>query len=110
MTEHPTATDIDDPNVSGTRPIASYDVSPIARGGQALAFAVEPFVDVWAQAQPLTRPHYDEIAKNKELLKLNPDLEKYELLDRSGNLLLITARADGRLVGYFLWIIAPHPH
>jgi hypothetical protein len=99
MPQQPAGADID-----------ARNVSPVVRGGQALAFAVEPFVDVWSEARPLTRPHWDEIAKNKELLKLNPDLQKYELLERSGNLLLVTARGDGKLVGYFLWIIAPHPH
>jgi hypothetical protein len=73
-------------------------------------FAVESFTDVWQEAQPLTRPHWEEIAKNKGLLRLNPDLEKYVYLNEGGRLLLITARADDRLVGYFLWIIMAHPH
>jgi GNAT superfamily N-acetyltransferase len=73
-------------------------------------FAVERLADVWPEAEPLTRPHWDEIAKNKGLLKLNPDLEKYERLDAGNHLLLVTARADGKLVGYCLWIIIAHPH
>jgi GNAT superfamily N-acetyltransferase len=43
-------------------------------------------------------------------LKPNPDLEKYQFLEQNGNLLLVTARADGVLVGYFLWIVMTHPH
>ncbi len=73
-------------------------------------FAVESFAGVWPEAEPLTRPHWTEIAKNKRLLTLNPDLEKYERLDAGGHLLLVTARADGDLVGYFLWVIIAHPH
>jgi hypothetical protein len=88
----------------------SGDAAEACPRREVMRFAVEPFVDVWAEAQPLTQPHWDEIAKNKGLLTLNPDIEKYELLDRSGNLLLITARADGKFVGYFLWIVAAHPH
>jgi GNAT superfamily N-acetyltransferase len=73
-------------------------------------FAVECVADVWPEAEPLTRLHWEEIAKNKALLTLNPDVEKYELLDKNDALLLVTARDDGALVGYFLWIVLPHPH
>jgi hypothetical protein len=86
------------------------EAAPAGAEAPQVAFAVESFTHVWKEAQPLTRPHWEEIAKNKGLLRLNPDLEKYALLDRSGNLLLVTARFDGRLVGYFLWIVMGHPH
>jgi hypothetical protein len=86
--------------VEGERPLRAPQVR----------FAVESFATVWPEAEPLTRPHWEEIAKNKGLLTLNPDLDKYERLESGGHLLLVTARADGSLVGYFLWIIVPHPH
>jgi GNAT superfamily N-acetyltransferase len=99
MPQQPAGADIDVRNVS-----------PVVRGGQALAFAVEPFVNVWAEAQPWTRPHWEEIAKNKSLLTINPDIDRYRRLAVDDHLLLVTARADGKLVGYFLWIVAAHPH
>ena len=86
------------------------DASEAAPAGAEVLFAVESFADVWPEAEPLTRPHWKEIAKNKRLLTLNPDLEKYERLDAGGHLLPVTARADGKLIGYFLWIIIAHPH
>jgi hypothetical protein len=46
-------------------------------------FAVEHFADVWPEAEPLTRLHWEEIAKNKGFLTLNPDVEKYDLLDKT---------------------------
>lgn len=52
--------------------------------------------------------HYDEIAENKSILHLNPQRAVYETL--GDKVLLVTARNDGRLVGYFLWIISSHPH
>jgi hypothetical protein len=73
-------------------------------------FAVESFRNVWKEAQPLTRPHWEEIAKNKGLLTLNPDLDKYERLDKGHHLLVVTARSGGKLVGYFVWIVIAHPH
>jgi len=73
-----------------------------------VCFAVEQFKTAYDEAQPLLCRHWDEIAKNKSLLKLNPDESLYEKMGQ--NILLITARADGRLVGYFLWFLIKHPH
>jgi hypothetical protein len=41
LAKQPTQQDIDVPNISGARPVASFDVSPVARGGQALARGAE---------------------------------------------------------------------
>lgn len=73
-----------------------------------ILFAVEKFKDAIEEARPLLRLHWDEIAKNKGLLKLDPDTETYERMGE--HLLLVTARHDGRLVGYFLWFLLNHPH
>lgn len=76
--------------------------------GAAIVFAVEDFATVYPEAAPLMEQHWQEIAKNKDLLTLNPDHEKY--LKLSNCLLLITARCSTELVGYFLWILLQHPH
>lgn len=73
-----------------------------------IRFAVEPFLDVYPEAEPLFNSHWEEIAQNKALLTVNPDLEKYRLA--APNLLLVTARSDGRLVGYFVWFLIGHHH
>jgi len=71
-------------------------------------FAVEPFRDAYGEAGPLLTAHWNEIAKNKHLLRLNPDENLYE---RAGNnLLLVTARDGQKLVGYFLWFLLGHAH
>jgi L-amino acid N-acyltransferase YncA len=55
--------------------------------------------------------HWQEVAKFKELLKLNPDYSRYEQLDREKRALLVVMREDGRIVGYSLHIILrSHPH
>jgi GNAT superfamily N-acetyltransferase len=74
----------------------------------AVEFAVEPFRETFDEARPLLELHWDEIAKNKKLMTLNPDVKKYEGIVEA--LLLVTARAGGRLIGYFLWILVTHPH
>jgi hypothetical protein len=73
-----------------------------------ICFAVEQFKAAYEEAAPLLNAHWDEIAKNKALLRLNPDVTLYERMGQ--NLLLITARLDGQLIGYFLWFLIRHPH
>jgi hypothetical protein len=75
-----------------------------------LTFAVEPFRDVYDEATPLLVAHWNEIAKNKHLLRLNPDEEVYGELADQKKLLLVTARDGGKLVGYFLWFLVAHTH
>lgn len=82
------------------------DQSAVCR--EDVKFAVECFRDVYEEAKPLMHLHWQEIARNKALMTLNPDLEKYERALPS--LLLVTARAETRLVGYFLWILILHSH
>ncbi len=54
--------------------------------------------------------HWDEIALNKQLMRLNPSLDKYERLQDQGMLLAIGAYADGELVGYSVNFITQHLH
>jgi hypothetical protein len=69
-------------------------------------FAAEDLEAAYVEAEQLIKDHWDEIAKNKELLYLNPDLEIYKKVPH----LLLTARYLGNLVGYFLWIFHRLPH
>lgn len=88
--------------------LAHLEPSVSADAVRAVCFAVEPFKAAYAEARPLMVRHWNEIAKNKHLMRLNPDLKRYEMI--GDKLLLVTARANGALVGYFLWIIVTHSH
>ena len=61
---------------------------------------VENWRDVWKEAEPLWTPHYNEVGQNKVKMKLNPDIEKYNLINDLGKLHIVTVRKDGRLAGY----------
>lgn len=50
---------------------------------------------------------YQEVGSS---LPFGPNLEAYEALERSGALLIITARRDGELIGYCLAAIHRHLH
>ena len=61
--------------------------------------------------QYLIELHWEEIALNKEKIKLNPDWEKYKSLEELGALKIFTARDDvNKLVGYFVVIVGANLH
>ncbi len=58
----------------------------------------------------LFHSHWDEIALNKDLMKLKPLLDKYYQLEANGMLLIIGAYVDGELVGYSVNFLSQHLH
>ena len=54
--------------------------------------------------------HWNEVALNKEHIKLNPDWESYYELEQVGNLRIFTARNKGTFVGYFVVIVNSNLH
>lgn len=62
------------------------------------------------EAKELIVEHWEEIAVNKEKIKLNPDWEAYQELEDHGRLKIFTARSSGKLVGYFVVFINRHIH
>ena len=66
--------------------------------------------EVIEEMKPLLEAHYEEIARNQDKIKLNPDYDLYAKLDELGMLHGVSARADGELIGYFLSIVGPNMH
>jgi predicted GNAT superfamily acetyltransferase len=58
----------------------------------------------------LLKEHWEEVAKNKEVMVLKPNIEMYKKLEDANNLLSIFAYADGYLVGYSCSFIIQHLH
>lgn len=55
--------------------------------------------------------HWTEVAKNKQVMVLKPDMAKYLQLDAQGALLCLAAiDPDGEIVGYSVCFIGPHIH
>lgn len=80
----------------------------ILRGN--LSFARETWKGFRAEAAPLFELHWREIARSKSLLRLDPYDHLYALLEQYERLAVITARHEGRLVGYFVWFLGKHLH
>lgn len=62
------------------------------------------------EALPLLTAHWKEIANYQAAIPLDVDWEFYDKMQAQGKLLCITARIDGELVGYSVFMITRHPH
>ena len=63
-----------------------------------------------ALAEPLFQEHYDEIARNKEVMVLKPNMPMYEAVDRNGFLFIYVAMQNDVCIGYSMNIIMHHFH
>lgn len=61
-------------------------------------------------AKELIKLHWQEIAINKDKIKLNPDWEAYNELEKNARLRVFTVRDSGKLVGYFVTILGVNLH
>lgn len=58
----------------------------------------------------LQRAHWDEVARNKGVMVLDPDWPRYEAMEDADNLLVFGAFVGEELVGYAINIVATHLH
>ena len=63
-----------------------------------------------AKAEPLFREHYEEVARNKEVMVLNVNWPMYEALDEKQALFVYLAMRDNVCIGYSLNIVTNHLH
>jgi GNAT superfamily N-acetyltransferase len=71
---------------------------------------VEPWSDFVVEVQPLFQLHWAELALDKDKVPLAPQYGVYAARDAAGELMVVTLRKEGRLVGYFVGFIAPGLH
>lgn len=67
-------------------------------------------VECVERATELVRAHYDEIARNKGVMVLDPDWTAYRAMQEAGKLAVLGAWSGDELVGYSILIITPHLH
>lgn len=60
--------------------------------------------------QALFAQHWDEIARNKDVMVLKPDEAAYRRMEEAGSLLILAALKAGQIVGYSVNFIVRHPH
>jgi hypothetical protein len=64
----------------------------------------EAFADCVEEIKSLTVEHYGEVAPYKDI-PLDPDWDRYILLDKMGYLRFFTAREEGVLLGYAIYSV-----
>lgn len=75
-----------------------------------VAVAVEPWSVLTDEDKSLCERHWYEIAHNRETIPLKPDWGKYKRMADAGIIHLTTAREDGKLIGYLVYIVSHHLH
>lgn len=75
-----------------------------------LTAQVEPFPAFLEEVKPLLSRHYEELALNQDKVPLDPQYHVYLERDARGEVLLVTLRTAGDLVGYFVGFVNPGLH
>ena len=71
---------------------------------------LESFTEQLEELKPLLPLHYEELALNQDKVPLAPQYDIYIKREELGELLFLTARKDGTLIGYYIAFIAPGLH
>lgn len=74
-----------------------------------VAYARETLAVFIAEAFPLLTEHWQEVSHYQDI-PLDPDLRRYQTSEDSGMLRIYTARVDGKLVGYSVFIVNYNAH
>ncbi len=75
-----------------------------------MEFSEETLCQFLDEAGPLFIDHWENIALNKDTIALDPLWDTYRKLEETGNLKIITARQEKKLVGYAAYVISPSLH
>lgn len=70
----------------------------------------ESLTDRLEEMKPLFPMHWEELALNKDKVPLDPQYDIYLARDARGEVMFITLRDAGELVGYFVGFVAPGLH
>ena len=73
-----------------------------------ITFQVERWAEFVEDLSTLWDAHWEEVALDKDKIKLDPHIAEYERLDETGQLHIASMRDDGWLVGYNMNIVRPH--
>lgn len=73
-----------------------------------ITFQIEKLDQFLESAFPLFDNHYQEVVEKTDVIKLNPNLDIYYILEKKNILEIHTARDDEKLIGYSMWIVNQH--
>lgn len=71
---------------------------------------VENLTDRLEELKQFFNPHWHELALDQDKVPLDPQYDIYLTRDSMGEIMLVTARENGKLMGYFIGFVAPGLH
>lgn len=71
---------------------------------------VEPFMARVEELKKLLDAHYRELALNQDKVPLAPQWHVYDARERMGQLVFVTLREAGEMIGYLICFVAPGLH
>lgn len=75
-----------------------------------ITFQEESFDPFFDDAQDLFLEHWKELALNQSKIPMDLDRDRYQMMEKSGILFVLTARLNGHLIGYLVAFPMTHPH
>lgn len=75
-----------------------------------LTIQVESFTERLEELKPLFPLHYEELALNKDKVPLSPQYDIYIKRESLGELVFLSMRDSGEIVGYFIGFVARGLH
>lgn len=76
----------------------------------AITYQLETLHQFLGDMANLCELHWDEIALDKHKVPLDPDIQTFQMLENAGQLVIVTVRDDGKLIGYHFSLVRPHLH
>lgn len=75
-----------------------------------MQFQCERWRDIEPEIICLMPLHWQELALDQDNIALDIDFLSYRRLDEQHDLVVITARNEGKLLGYYIGMVRPHLH
>jgi GNAT superfamily N-acetyltransferase len=76
----------------------------------ATTYSVETIEECVTEMGKMWPLHWQEIARDKGDILLDPSVDHYVNFEQQGNLQIVAARHDGVLIGYHVTIVREHLH
>lgn len=73
-------------------------------------FSVEQAESWKLGAQWLFPLHYEELARDKDRIPMDLDFDRYKTAEDNGQLLIVVAKVEETIIGYFVCALLPHLH
>jgi L-amino acid N-acyltransferase YncA len=75
-----------------------------------ITYQLEKWKDALPEMEPILFQHWREIALGHDKVPLDIAREKYQEMCDAGHLQVVTARDDGKMIGYHVAVISGHLH